>query len=365
MRYEKTHDPWRIHIAQEGYTVRDLEQYASELTGVIMSFLPSMEVLDFLISHNKPIVFVDTRQLELPATYRRYGYVYMNNQSIADMASEHLFARGFDRIAFVHDYFSSVYSIQRCDRLKEQTLKSNRQFFEFGRRTPFTEPEGGPDDRELAHWLRSLPKPTGILAANDFRARQILDICFTEGIDIPQDLAVLGVDDDSRICNISKPTLSSIGPNSEYGGFLAARMLDKLMRGHRHNPKKFVYYEPTGIVSRRSTQRILTPNPLVRAALEYIWDTGWKNGNVASTARHLRISVRRLETVFREVVGHTVVEEIQNTRYRQIVKLLRETDMSIAEITRQCGLTNKSNLIKKFRERYGVTMGRFRKEQRE
>lgn len=364
MRYENQHGPWRIHLIEEVYTLRDLQHYANEVSGWILSFYPSREIRDFFLDSQKPIVLVDVRQNPFPETFRRCGIVSNNNDAIAEMAGEHLFATGFENIGYVHNYLSSGWSIQRRKRLEKLCREKKRPFFVFGEHEPYKEPKEGRDDDELAQWLRHLPRPVGLMVANDFRARQVLDLCFMEGIDIPGEMTVLGVDNDLRIGNISKPTLSSVEPHFEHGGWLAAKMLDKLMRGRRHNPTRVEVYHPTGIVRRRSTQTIKTSEPLVQEALEYIWNHAWKNGNVNSTARHLRISTRKLETLFRQVVGHTVLEELQNTRYQQIVRLLCQTDLPIREIARQCGLKNTSHLIQKFKERFGMTMNQFRKKHR-
>ncbi|MDO4583637.1 MAG: DNA-binding transcriptional regulator [Planctomycetia bacterium] len=359
-QYEKEHGPWQIHL-EEMPSRKSLEDFLLHGgDGVLVS---SRKFYFYLKDAKIPVVCLDPPQnLDLPP---RHSAVECDNRAIARMAYEHLRERGFRHFAFVYDGFHYPWSVERAAFFEEYVRSDSRNhFYNYGKWSADVQGFAYAScEQAFFQWLKSLPKPVAIFASIDLMAQRVLEACFLLGMDVPQEVTVLGVDDTELICTTTKPTLSSIDPGFELGGYLAAELLDKMMRG-KIRKTRTVRYPPHHVTCRHSTQTFLQEDVLIRAALEYIHTHGEKGATVNSTARFLHVSVRKLEKRFREVVGHTVLEEILNVRFKKVLRLLRQTDLKLSEIARQCGLLSETALNRMFLKRYGITMNRFRKEKR-
>lgn len=155
----------------------------------------------------------------------------------------------------------------------------------------------------MQQWLLDLPKPCGIMVAFDFKARQVLECCLRCGIPVPGDVAVIGVDNDEAICENTTPTLSSVLPDFEGGGYRAAELLDPLMRRTRRKPVTLTYGVKR-IVHRQSSQHTSNPNWIALKAKEFIRLNACMDISVNDVAKHLNVSRRLAELRFREACGY-------------------------------------------------------------
>ena len=197
------------------------------------------------------------------------------------------------------------------------------------------------------------------MAANDVRGRQVLDTCVGAGLSVPDQVAVLGVDNDELICATTNPPMSSILRDTEGSGYFAAQILDDLMRGRRRRAET-VRYGPLRVVPRQSTDQLQFKDRLAVRAVEFIRINAGVGMRVGDVVRHLNVSRRLAELRFRQAVGHSIHDELQQARLAQVRRLLRETDRSIAEITERCGYESEGYLGLVFRKQYGLTMRQFR-----
>ena len=198
----------------------------------------------------------------------------------------------------------------------------------------------------------------GILAANDFRGRQVLEACQLAGIPVPYQASVLGVNNDELVCQMSYPSLSSIVVDWEKAGYIAASALQARMTGA--TLPRSLSYGPLKVISRGSTDRLQVADPLVVKILETIRINHGQNLRVNDIARMLKVPVRTAQLRFRNAVGHTIIDEIKSVRMRFVCDLLTGTDLTIAEIARRCGFENSTYLTQAFRQEFGMTMTQWR-----
>ncbi len=212
----------------------------------------------------------------------------------------------------------------------------------------------------MCRWLKKLPKPTAVFAANDSRGRQVLNACLSADIAVPYEVAVLGVNNDVLICETSLPPLSSIAVDMEQAGYKAAEMLDKLM----HNGKldePHVRYEPDNIIHRASSQCLQVNDRLVIRALEFIRINSGLNIRVIDVAEHVNISERWLEKLFAQELDRSVVKEIHRVRAQTIYNLVTKTKLPFGKIAERCGFTSSNHLSVLFKKNFGETMSSARR----
>lgn len=216
-------------------------------------------------------------------------------------------------------------------------------------------------EKEIEAQLAMLPKPCGILAANDATALRVEQACHRCGLTIPDDILLVGIDNDEFICENMNPPLSSVLPDFERAGYWVAELLAERIRTPDAPPKQLVY-GPALFVRRRSSRRFAQLNPRVSRALAYLTenmrDPSFKVDNVASV---MKCSRRLADLRFREVTGHSILQELHELRFEMACRLLKRTSIAIDAIPFQCGYTSSPFLKKLFKRRTGLTMRAWRK----
>jgi LacI family transcriptional regulator len=217
-------------------------------------------------------------------------------------------------------------------------------------------PAGSP---ELARWISSLPQRTAILACNDVRAQQLIRMAAQIDRRIPEDLAVMGVDDDLLICELCTPRLTSIQPDTHTLGYTAAHWLHQLMLG-----KKPPYHEllvsPLQITERASTDTIASDDEVLVKALRFIRDHAHERIDATRVIQHVGLARSTVETRFRSSLGRTIKAEITRARVNRAAILLRETSMKLDEVAHACGFATSSHFLRIFKQQFRVTPGVFR-----
>ena len=215
----------------------------------------------------------------------------------------------------------------------------------------------------LLRWLRALPKPCGIFAANDWRAMAVLGACREAGIDVPEVAQVIGVDNEEYICEQTVPTLTSIEPDFEGGGYEAMRILDALLSGRRVASEPQTY-GMRGIVERLSALDFKGTARIVNLALDFIRLHGASGATAADVVKAAGCSSSLLERYFRKTVGRTIVQELQRVRLEKACDLLRHSATPIGEIGPLCGYEDETYFKIIFRRAYGKSMRDYRREAR-
>ena len=355
LRYAQVHTPWTldVRVGREGEPA-SFDEASWHFDGVIAGFLPpGLERL--ARRHRTPIVLMN----DIGETLRPIARIKPDNDSIAHMAVSFFAERKYGHVAYVGDPGRSAWSAARGEAFAREA---------GARGLPchvFADDEGGDvggASPRLRDWLLDLPRGTALFAANDIRARGVLNACAQAGIAVPGDVAVLGVDNDDILCETSIPTLSSVSMTTGEAGYRMAEELDAAMSGHRRRaaPSETIFYAAKAVVERRSTSLDTTRDALARRCRDLIEANVSRHFGVADLARSLGVSRRTLETRFRAATGRPVGEEIAEQRIRRAKALLEQRSMSQAAIAAACGFTDASHMNVVFRRRCGAPPGAFR-----
>lgn len=217
--------------------------------------------------------------------------------------------------------------------------------------------------KALVAWLCELPKPVGLFAANDTIARHVANACRLAKLAVPDDVAILGVDNNVDVCEMASPSLSSIRLGHYDSGRLAAQLLDKLMNKRLHKPTS-VCYPCAEVVNRESTRRLLHPDRLISQALERIRKDACTGLSAAEIIKGLPYSRRIAEIRFREATGKSILEEIRDVRLRKAIELLKDTNQSISSIANQTGYDTLPAFSAFFKAKTGLSPRAWQKRNR-
>lgn len=216
---------------------------------------------------------------------------------------------------------------------------------------------------ELADWLRALPKPVGLMACNDMRAYQVLSVCRERGILVPDEVAVIGVDNDTVQCELCDPPLSSVDNNAQRVGYEAAAVLDRMIQGRGPVPE-LTLVEPAGVVARRSTDVLAIAEREVVEIVRHVRDRACSGLTPESLARHTSLSRSTLERWFMKHLGRSVNDEISRVRLDRVKELLITSDLALGEIARLSGFNHVETMQRVFKSVVGETPGRYRSSRR-
>jgi LacI family transcriptional regulator len=358
--YVRAHGHWKVlHMER-----RAAERVPSLLTrwngDGMLTRVENQRTADALARLHLPMV-------DLRGRFRPPGGVAIVTDPLqcARLAVDHFLARGFRHFAFC-GYPGIDFSDERdacwreCLAAKGNSVSSyvptRRQRSED---TTARETRGELDERRIADWLLTLPQPLAVFACNDARGRQVLAACQLARLAVPEQVAVLGVDNDEVICELSDPPLSSIEPDTHRIGYEGAALLDRLMAGRRPSACG-VSIPPLGIAARRSSDVMAVDDPDVAAALHHIRDHACEGLRVSQVVSTLSISRATLERRFTQVVGRTPAAEVERVRMNHARLLLVETDYKLRTIATLVGYSTDAQFVTAFRRHTGHTPGEFR-----
>jgi LacI family transcriptional regulator len=286
----------------------------------------------------------------------------VDEEAVGKMAAEHFLERGFRNFACV-GYRQQRSASARMKWFSETLRRSRHGCHAYSGIDLFALRPGGTwgfRDKKLIAWLKALPKPVGIFLYHDVLAWEILEVCRSIDLRVPEDVALLGADDDELFCGLSQPPLSSIAYPAERIGFAAAELLDGLLQG-RAAPKKPVLIPPVSVVTRQSTDIVAIEDRELAAAVRFIRLNGSGPIGVKSILSHVQISRRTLEQKFRETLGRSPLDEIIRVRIEQARQLLSHTDLPMPEVAVRSGFSNAERLSVVFKDKTGVSPTHYRR----
>lgn len=356
--YIHEHEPWSIYLPEQ-------ERGASP-----PNWLKSWKGDGLIVRIETDAIAAVVRKLKIPVIdvsaarqVPNIPWVETNDEGIARLAAEHLLERGFENFAFCGEPGFN-WSNWREEAFGRELRRKGFDCQIFHSRSRHGKNFSITRERNrLARWVNSLPRPVGIFACYDIKAQQILDVCREQDIGVPEEVALLGVDNDELLCNLCTPPLTSIIPAAHRTGLEAARLLDVLMNGGQVD-REANLIEPLGVATRQSTDVLATDDPDIVKAVNYIRDHACEGINVGDVLNEVVLSRRVLESRFQAITGRTPHQEIIRRRIDRIRRLLTETDLTLAEIAQRTGFRNEEYLNVAFRRAMHIPPGLFRKQWR-
>jgi len=324
----------------------------------IIAHLDDAKVAQAVLKLGKPVV--DTacvlKNLGIPA-------VDVDHVAVGQLAAEYFLNRGYRHFG----YFGSrqAYHAQlRLNSFREAVAKAGFEVgschVEYLPRLPDQTSWKG-INAQVRQWLKELAKPVAVLADHDVAAHSLADMCQITGLRVPDEVAILGVDDDELECQLAFPSLSSVAIPAERVGFEAARLLDQMLAGKRI-ANEVLFLPPIRVVTRLSTSMFAVEEPMVTAALHYIRNHLAEPLRVSTIAAKLVVRRRVLEQKFRDLLGRSVLVEIHRARVERVKELLAETDLSMSQLAEKSGFSTPQRMATVFRKVTGRTPSAYRRQ---
>jgi LacI family transcriptional regulator len=353
MAYQREHQIWSTYLCRQDYEA-DLGEEISRWQGDgVIARIENQRIADSLRRLKIPVVSLSTTDFlpGIPCFENDYD-------AIARLAVQHFTARGFRRVAFFGA--SHVYGWAKIllNAFLTQAAEADVECSVF-RPSGSTSRKRSANDLELLKWLKSLEKPVGIFACNDYAGRMLLDACQTNSIRVPDEVAVLAEDNDEVFCELADPLLSSIKQNSRKIGYDAAAALDQMMDGVTTKPS-VTRVPPIEVVVRQSTDVLAVEDRSVASAVRFISEHACEGINVKDVLNHNPQSRRILEAKFKKLLGRTPHEEILCVRLKQVKTLLIETDLTLEAIADKCGFAHVEYLSVAFKRIIGIPPREYR-----
>jgi LacI family transcriptional regulator len=305
----------------------------------ILARIDTPEIAQLLLKSGVPVVNLRGTVAELP-----FPYVGPDHDQIAKLAAEHLMERGLD---------------ERGVTFAEAVRQSGGNCEVFPADCPVDEDNWEMEQERLAKWINSLPKPVGVMACNDERGLQVLDACRRCGATVPDEVAVIGADNDEHLCDLSIPPLTSVDVNAENIGYTAAALLDQMMQGIKP-PELAQRLIPRGIFTRLSTDTVASDDEEVNRALRYIRENSCAGLRVVDVLAYMGMSRASLQQRLKRIIGRTIHEEIERVRLARVKKLLISPEMTIKQVARATGFSSVQYMTRVFRAALAETPARYR-----
>lgn len=354
--FTRIHPEWTLYLTEHGRHELD-ESFIGNWAGDgVIARIETARTAEMIRKLGVPTVDVSAARL-----VHGIPWVETDDRAITELAVGHLLDCGLKNIAFFGDPF---YNWSKWRETHFRKLMRERAYPELVYTLPVREDPQVRwyEQREAIHqWLLSLPKPVGVFACYDACAQQLLEICRYYDVLVPEDIAVIGMDNDELLCELATPPLSSVIPDSRKTGHTAAALLDRMMNGETLPERKYSV-RPLGVRQRASTDILAVDDPDVARAVAFIRERTSDRITVDDVLRAVPLSRRALESRFRKVMNRTPHQEIQRVRTNRVRELLTQTDMTLAEIAESMHIQNPEYVSVFFKKETGMTPIEYRSQ---
>jgi len=357
-RYISEHEPWSVFVE-----LRDLEsnppRWLRNWDGDgILTRSGSQAIIDVVAAASVPTVELRSTRLK-----HSFPYVGMDNVAIGQLGAQYLADLGFREFGvygLTTEGFFEVRQASFTKAIEQRGFECRSLVQSFNNEKP---EQWERQQAELIAWLRELPKPTAIMACTDQLGFWLLDACMRAKIAVPDEVAVMGVENDETLCEMSVPPLTSMRMAGEHVGYAAAKLLARMMRGGKA-PRKSIFLKPMGIIARKSTDTVAISDPLLSQAIRIVRVRASSGLRVKDILQEVPLSRSTLERSFREVLGRSPTEEINRVRLNEAKRLLDDTDLTMEQISVRTGFANVHYFSNCFRAMFGQPPGSYRKRSR-
>lgn len=354
--YLREHSSWSVYLSEYSRNNSDLTWLSHWYGDGIIARIENEQTARYILESGLPAIDLSASRMipSLPC-------VETNDRSIAVMAAEHFLERGFRSFGFYGDS-RFQWSTLRGAFYEEYLHSKGYSCLNFESQEDSLHERSWYLNREkLIHWLKELPKPIGIMACYDIRGQQLLEACRHAGLAVPDEVAVIGVDNDALLCELSDPPLSSIQTNALKTGYHAAELLDRMMSGEAIDAH-IQLIEPIQIQVRLSSDVLAVEDKVVSEAVRFIRNHAHEDIQVQDLLDRLTISRRVLENRFQKALGRTPHDEIVDVKLKLVKKLLVETKLNLAAIAERAGFKHTEYMSVAFKRAIGIRPGQYREQ---
>lgn len=357
-RYVHEHGPWSIYFRPQGLDASPPPWLVGWRGDGILARINNRKMAKAVLQTQLPTV--DVRNALSGVGLPGIG---PDNRAVVQLACRQFLDSGFRHIAFCgapqgENRFLDV----RRDYFRELVEESGLSCHIYlPRRTARGDSAWEQEQGRLVRWLKKLPKPVGVMTCDDNQGLQVLDACLRAQLAVPDQVAVIGVNNDEHLCGLSNPPLSSVDVNPERIGYEAAALLDRLMAGAKP-PKGIVEFPPRGLVVRQSSDVVGIDDHYLAAALRFIRAHVGDSITVAQIADALDISRSTLERRFLALLGRTPKQEITRVQLAKAQDLLTQTNLPLAIVAEKSGFRSAGYFCEVFHRLVGCTPGTYRRE---
>jgi LacI family transcriptional regulator len=352
--YQREHELWSIYVGEQERGARPPAWLRNWKGNGIIARIETEAIASVVRRMHLPTVDVSAAR-----RVKNIPWVETDDREIARLAARHLIDRGFRTLAYCGEpHFN--WSKWREQHFIASAEEVGCEYHTFHGKSPSEKDYSWTRERRrLKAWVQELPKPIGVMACYDFKGQQLLDVCRELDIAVPEQMAVIGVDNDARLCRLCTPPLSSVIPDTHRTGYEAAQLLDRMMRGEKVDVDAMLI-PPLGIAERQSSDVYAIEDTDIATALRYIREHACEGITVANVLHAVPLSRRMLEHRFLKLVRRTPHAEIIRIRMERAARLLRETDLSLAEIADRAGFADANYLSVAFKKQTGVSPRAYR-----
>jgi len=351
--------PWRVctlapFYRDPGAKFRLLSKAKSERVDGIIANIENAKMAKLLILTGLPAIVIPIKE-RIPG----FPCIFDDGDTAGKMAAEHLLSLGLRNFAFC-GFENLCWSQARGKDFSKRIAEAGFQIHFHS--VPRLKIDRLWENERiiLVDWLKSLPRPIGLMACNDDRGHYILEACQVAGLRVPDDVAVIGVDNDELICELTAPQLSSVALNHQKAGYQAAQLLDKMMAGKKVDSRSIISLEASHVVTRQSTDILAIEDHEVAEAVRFIRRHSNEAIQVSDVVDSVMVSRRVLERRFREVLNRSVHDEIRRARVERASRMLVETDLKVSQIALHIGYPSDKHIARQFRKEKGMTPLQYR-----
>lgn len=324
----------------------------------LISGLPERDLPRTWRGGRRPVVYVRDR-----LTKERLPGIHPDDEAAVRLAVTHLVDRGIRRFGICPSAGDATLRRDAAVRFAEAAGCAVDVFVPPVRTGGRPKPHDEQACRTLGRWLASLPKPVGVIAVDDVQALNILEACRDQGLDVPDDVAVVAVTDDDAFCELATPAVTGVTHDRARLGREAARVLDEAMRTGQA-ASTIVLVPPAGITVRQSSDVLAVDDTDIRRAIRLIKERGCCDLSAAQVATTVGISRKLLDRKFQQILGRTIHDELQRTRLAEAKRLLAETDHKLLVVSVRAGFTHAAQLCNVFKSAVGMSPMQYRKTAR-
>jgi LacI family transcriptional regulator len=360
-RYVRESGPWSLHHEErtqqfaEGWEPKWLATWKGN---GVLGRIETNSMVEAIRRADLPTVHLLGVGRRLP-----FPQVLPDNEAIGRMAAEHLLERGFRNFGYV-GWQHELWSEQRRKAFKHAVTARGFKCEALQIPNFNTLPELWDQFiDQVAKWIRAQPKPLGLMLCYDHIGPPVTQACRQAGVAVPEEVAIVGVDNEEVVCAICDPPLSSVCPNHEEVGYRGAALLDRMMSGAKV-PVKPIIVEPRTLVVRQSSSASAIEDSVMSSALQMIREQACNGLQVADIARRISASRSVLQRRFREVLGRNVHSEILRVQIDRAQDLLRTTELSVRTIAEKAGFKHPEYMATVFRSHVGITPAKYRQRHR-